>query len=374
MENNKKSFAVATWIISVFVLGYLIHTQSVFFIWICCSFLLFVLIDPLYLKLRSQGYSSSVTAILLVLLSTLLVGLVITGFVYISNDVYIELENSKKVFIEYYNLISGQIKELLNSFKMYQSGDAKLVQKVQVIESSPLSENMSHTLVSGVSNIMNVIVYVLLWPILTYFMLAEYDIFSKAFSKLFTNPEQAKSAWQNIVTAVRAYFWGNLVLLIVTIPLFQVLFLFFSIENFFTLSILAAIINIIPFIGAVLTGIIPALQVLGQSHDPFAAIWVYAFCLVIHFLMANFITPKLLGSKVNLNATTSTIALMAWSLIWGSMGLILAIPVTAIINILCAHSNHETMKWFSYLMSENKKTTDKKINFKKMLSSVRLKK
>ena len=64
-------------------------------------------------------------------------------------------------------------------------------------------------------------------------------------------------------------------------------------------------------------------------------------------------TPKVLGSKVDINATTSTIALIAWGELWGGLGLILAIPVTAAIKILFEYSSSEWLRWFAALMSEN---------------------
>jgi len=68
------------------------------------------------------------------------------------------------------------------------------------------------------------------------------------------------------------------------------------------------------------------------------------------------VTPKLLGSQVNINATTSTIALVAWGELWGGFGLILAIPLTAVIKILFEHSNYFWLQWIAGLMSEDMDT------------------
>lgn len=353
-------FLLPLWSIALFLVGYLLHQQANFFIWLSCSLLLFILIDPWFLMLRSKKVSSVLAATLLVLASFVLSAIIISIVLYISTDVYQELESSKVILIEYYNIWSQQIKDFMSTLTNYNSQEVSTaakdalsqseVQKVQIVDNAPISASMGTTLLSGVGSIMGVLVYILLWPILTFFMLAERDLLAQNFSLLFKSKKSAQGAWIKIVETANAYFLGNFVLLILTVPLFVILFLLFSIENFITLGILAAVINIIPFLGAVLTGIIPALQVLGDNYSPVMAFWMYVICLTIHFFSANFVTPKLLGSRVNLNATTSTIALMIWSLMWGGMGLLLAIPLTAMLKILLESSNHPQLRWLAHLM------------------------
>jgi hypothetical protein len=106
-------------------------------------------------------------------------------------------------------------------------------------------------------------------------------------------------------------------------------------------------------IGAVLSGFLPAVTLLGQGNHALASLALYLICAVVHFSVANFVTPKVLGSKVDINATTSTIALIAWGELWGGFGLILAIPMTAAIKIVFQYSGSEWLRWIAALMSEN---------------------
>jgi predicted PurR-regulated permease PerM len=71
----------------------------------------------------------------------------------------------------------------------------------------------------------------------------------------------------------------------------------------------------------------------------------------VHFVIANFVTPKILGSRVDINAATSTIALLVWGELWGGLGLLLAIPLTSLIKILLENSGSEWLHWFASLMS-----------------------
>jgi predicted PurR-regulated permease PerM len=64
-----------------------------------------------------------------------------------------------------------------------------------------------------------------------------------------------------------------------------------------------------------------------------------AFVLTgIHVVAQNLIAPQLVGRQVRLNAVAITIALLFWGWVWGGMGLILGIPITAALRVICDHT------------------------------------
>jgi predicted PurR-regulated permease PerM len=58
----------------------------------------------------------------------------------------------------------------------------------------------------------------------------------------------------------------------------------------------------------------------------------------IHIVALNFVAPQLVGRRVRLNAVAITIALLFWGWVWGGMGLVLAIPITAALRVICDHT------------------------------------
>jgi predicted PurR-regulated permease PerM len=56
-----------------------------------------------------------------------------------------------------------------------------------------------------------------------------------------------------------------------------------------------------------------------------------------HLIAANLLVPALVGWRVRLNALALTVSLLFWGWLWGGMGLILAIPITAVIKVICDH-------------------------------------
>ena len=59
----------------------------------------------------------------------------------------------------------------------------------------------------------------------------------------------------------------------------------------------------------------------------------------IHLLALNLLAPQLVGRRVRLNAVAITLSLLFWGWIWGAMGLILAIPITATLRVICDHTD-----------------------------------
>jgi len=58
---------------------------------------------------------------------------------------------------------------------------------------------------------------------------------------------------------------------------------------------------------------------------------------MLHLLALNLLYPKFVGARVHLNPLVVTVALMFWGMLWGALGLLLAIPLTAALKSLCDH-------------------------------------
>lgn len=348
-----------TWVIAIFIIGYILHIATGLFVWIVASFILMTILEPVYVKLRRKGFSTQFSAFLLIMFSLLVCVMAFFLIAYFSREAFLEIQESKKIFINYYQSVMKAIKSYFDGFDPtstpLQARDAvtgKPITKVEVVESSPFSGKFGATLLSNVSLVATFGTYFFLTPILAFFLMAEREAIGKIIQKAFKNPERSSQMWKKIVEVNQAFFLGNLVLIAVTFPIFTLIFYLFSVSSFVTQAGLASFFNIIPFLGAMLAGFFPSMTLLGQTENVVSSFWLFMICVVIHFIVANFVTPKILGSKVNLNATTSTIALVAWSLIWGPMGLLLAIPITSMIKIIFEHSNYPWLCWIAALMSE----------------------
>jgi predicted PurR-regulated permease PerM len=62
---------------------------------------------------------------------------------------------------------------------------------------------------------------------------------------------------------------------------------------------------------------------------------IAATLLILHIVALNVLMPAIVGRRVHLNPLAVTIALLLWGWLWGAIGLVLAIPITATIKVIC---------------------------------------
>lgn len=128
--------------------------------------------------------------------------------------------------------------------------------------------------------------------------------------------------------------------------------LILGIEYPFFFGFLCALLLLVPYIGIIIGSILPALVALATKDSYWYAIGVIAIFGFIQFVEGNYITPKITGSKVSLNAFVSILSIVLFSMLWGIPGMILALPITASLKVIFDHS--ERMKPIGFLLGEAK--------------------
>lgn len=115
------------------------------------------------------------------------------------------------------------------------------------------------------------------------------------------------------------------------------------------LGVLGAFLNVIPYVGGVVTMLLfMAVALITQS--PIYVFYVLGLYSVIQFIDNNFIVPKIVGSKVKLNALISVIAVIAGSALWGLPGMLLSIPLVAILKLILDRIDY--LKPWGFLLGE----------------------
>ena len=100
---------------------------------------------------------------------------------------------------------------------------------------------------------------------------------------------------------------------------------------------LGALLAVIPYVGTVLGGLLPLLYAIattGTVWQPVAVVGLYAF---VQFIEGNFITPKVVGNSVKINALAAIVAILLGAALWGLAGVILAIPLLAMVRVVLDH-------------------------------------
>ena len=127
-------------------------------------------------------------------------------------------------------------------------------------------------------------------------------------------------------------------------------------------GILGALLNIIPYIGGLIALILFSVIAL-VTKEPIYVVYVIGLYTIIQFVDNNYIVPKVVGSKVKLNALVSLLAVIAGAALWGIPGMFLSIPIVAILKLL--FDRIDSLKPWGFLMGE---VTDSRVRQDKTTS------
>jgi predicted PurR-regulated permease PerM len=157
--------------------------------------------------------------------------------------------------------------------------------------------------------------------------------------QLFPTTERTlvKETLTDISLVLRSYVVGTAMVGVILVVLSWLFFLLIGLEFPFLTALISGTCNLIPYLGVVLSWMPPLLIGLKQFHTVTPFIGIFAVLTFLHLVAANLLVPALVGSMVRLNALALTVSLLFWGFLWGAMGLILAIPITAVIKVVCDH-------------------------------------
>ncbi len=110
--------------------------------------------------------------------------------------------------------------------------------------------------------------------------------------------------------------------------------------------------NFIPALGSTLALLLPTMMALVQFESFGFALLIALILAGIQGLFFSLIEPNLLGKKLNLNPLVILLSVLVWGYVWGVVGMLLSVPLTAIINIILANSESKDLRFISDLMSQ----------------------
>jgi predicted PurR-regulated permease PerM len=175
-------------------------------------------------------------------------------------------------------------------------------------------------------------------PFLVFFMLTWQQHVRSATVMLFPlhNRHTAYVTLGQISAMVRSFMVGNLLIGLFVGAVSTVIFWMIHLPFFYFAGFASGFLSLIPYMGLLLAMIPPIFVGLGHA-DSQDVVVVVASVLVLHLIALNLLYPRFLGKRLQLNPLAVTMALLVWGALWGAMGLLLAIPITAAIRIIFAH-------------------------------------
>ncbi len=154
----------------------------------------------------------------------------------------------------------------------------------------------------------------------------------------------------NIQHVVQGYMSGLLTVIVVVSVLNAIGLLALGVKYAIFFAIFASVLAVIPYIGIIVGSIIPALLTYVDSGSLTHGLLVIGVFMVVQFISDNILSPLITASKVSLNPLTAIIALILGAQLWGTPGMILSVPLSAVIKVVL-DANKLTEPW-GFLMGD----------------------
>ena len=195
----------------------------------------------------------------------------------------------------------------------------------------------------------------LLTFIYVFFLLNYRHRFREFLIRLF--PKEQKNEVKEVIRksarVTQKYLVGKFFLILILAALYSLGLGISGVDNFIMVSILAAVLSLIPYIGNIIGfGLAMAFGYL-SSGETGVLIGILITFGIAQFLESYVLEPYIVGDQVDLHPFFVIIGVIIGSMVWGVMGMILSIPILAIINVVLL--NIQPLKPFGYLLSNDEK-------------------
>jgi predicted PurR-regulated permease PerM len=223
--------------------------------------------------------------------------------------------------------------------------------------------NSTAVIGSVISTFGGMLVMIFLLPVYIFMILFYKPLLLEFIGQLFKNNEQGLVAevLTETKTLIQSYLIGLLLEAALVAALNSIGLFLLGIQYALLIGVIGALLNMIPYIGGLVAIALPMLLALA-SKSPITALWVFILYTVVQFIDNNLIVPKIVASKVKINALVSIIVVLIGGALWGISGMFLAIPLTAIIKVV--FDRIDQLRPFGFLLGDNQPQIGK-FNLKK---------
>lgn len=298
------------------------------------AFFLSIMLLPIFRWLRKYKTPES----LAIILPILLVFLFIAGIVWFFSAQIGILVNDFPQIKQNVALHLQSLKEWVSSFTNFSIDK----QERFINEKSDDLLNMAGKAAGGAAvTLSGIFVFVGLLPIYIYLILFYKDILLR-FVFMWFKPDhhpKVKDAVYETEAIIKNYLVGLLIQVSYMTILLGGLLMLFGIKHALLIGVIFAILNLIPYVGALIGNLIGVLLTLTSSTELWPVLTVLLVIAAVQFLDNNILMPRIVGSKIKINALFSILGVIIGGSIAGVSGMFLSMPIIAVLKIIFDRSD-----------------------------------
>jgi predicted PurR-regulated permease PerM len=316
----------------LYFLGLIIVVGSHVITPLLMAFFISILLLPVYRRLRK--YIPEVLAIVCsVLLLVLLIVMLVWFFSSQASRLIADFPQIKQNVTVHLNSLSEWITQKTNFSTERQ---------IQIIneQSGKMLDSAGGMLGGAAGSLTSIFIFVGLLPIYIFLILYYKNLLLRFVFLWFpeANHKSVEEAMRETEVIIKSYLVGLLIQVTYITILLGGTLMIIGIEHALLIGVIFAILNLIPYVGALIGNIIGVLLTLTSSQEVWPIFAVLITIAAVQFLDNNILMPRIVGSKVRINALASIVGVIVGGALAGISGMFLSLPIIAVLKIVCDRS------------------------------------
>lgn len=320
--------------VSIFLLG-LIALLAILYIGksiivpLVFSVIIAILLQPI-VKLLVRYHINRVVAILIALLLTLIV-IAAFGALFISQAM--RFSDSWPQLVENFTVLLNQS---IGNISEYFDISPQTIHEWISKNKTEMLDMSSAAIGKTLLNVGTAIMILLLVPVYIFLILYYEPLLINFIRRVFgeNNQNQVGEIVTETKNVVQHYLVGLVIEAVIIAILYTTTLFVLGVDYAILLGIIGSLLNVIPYIGGLVGVALPMMVALATKTDGWYALYILAIYYFIQIIDNNYIVPKIVASKVKINALFSIIIVIAGNALWGISGMFLSIPLLAIMKVI----------------------------------------
>lgn len=290
--------------------------------------LIATLLNPLVNKMVNRGMPVSIAILLGLLLFAILIG----GLIFFLSSQIVQFSEMwpemKQKLLDLYHQGQVWLNEKFGfSFKMQEDLLKDASGNTKGMVGQTLTSILSFL---GITFLLPVYVFLLLYykPLIQQFIFESFN---------WRHSEKIASVLTETKSAIQSYVVGLLVEMAIVAAMNTTALLLLGVKYALLLGCIGALLNLIPYIGGLVAIALPVLISLVTSDSYWQALYIILAYMIIQLVDNNIIVPRVVSSKVSVNALVSIVVVLLGGALWGVPGMFLSIPFTAVLKVIFDH-------------------------------------
>jgi predicted PurR-regulated permease PerM len=321
-------------LIGICLLGALISFGSGIIMPVLMAFFLSIVLLPTYRFLRNKRVPEALAIFLPILLGAIFIGSMVWFF---SAQISILAAD----FPQIQKNISFHLNNL--SYWINSKTDFSTQEQIKFLndQSNKLLVNAGNIIGGAAGSITSGFIFIGLVPIYIYLFLSYKNLLLRFVFVWFKQDQhkKVKEVMKETEVIIKSYLVGLLIQIAYITILLGGILLVLDIKHAILIGVIFALLNLIPYVGALIGNLIGVLLTLTSSQELLPIFTVLIVIAIVQFLDNNILMPRIVGSKVKINAFAAILGVFIAGTLAGVSGMFLALPMVAVLKIIFDRSS-----------------------------------